>query len=75
MATTIRLSPEAERRLDVLVSKTGRSREFYLREIIQRGLEDIEDYYTAMETLERIRNGEEEVYSAEEVRRSLGLDD
>ena len=63
MATTIQLPPEAERRLDILVSQTGHSKDFYLREIIQRGLEDVEDYYTAMQVLERVRSGEEEVCS------------
>ena len=34
MAMTIQLPPEAERRLDILVSQTGRSKDFYLREVI-----------------------------------------
>ena len=75
MATTIQLSPEAERRLDILVTQTGRSKDFYLREIIQRGLEDVEDYYTAMQVLERVRRGQEKIYSDAEVRKNLGLDD
>ena len=35
----------------------------------------MEDYYLAADVLERIRQGTEEVYSAEEVSKSLGLDD
>ena len=74
MATSIRLSPELEQRLDNLASQTGRTKAFYLREMIERGLEDMEDYYLAADVLERVRKGEEPVYSSEEVRAELGLD-
>ncbi len=73
MATSVRLSPEAERRLDFLAVQTGRSKAYYLREMIERGLHDMEDYYLAAAVLERIRKGEEEVMSAEDFWR--GLDD
>lgn len=75
MATSIQLSPEIEQRLDFLASQTGRAKDFYVRELIERAVEDMEDYYLAADVLERIREGTEEVYSAEEVIRSLGLDD
>lgn len=75
MATSIRLAPDVEQRLDFLAAQTGRTKAFYLREIIERGLDDMEDYYLAAEVLERVRKGQEKVYSAEEVRRSLGLGD
>ena len=75
MATSIRLAPETEQRLDFLASRTGRTKAFYLRELIERGLEDLEDYYLAADVLERIRKGEEKVYSTPEVRDALGLDD
>lgn len=75
MATSIRLAPETERRLDFLASRTGRTKAFYLREIIERGLDDMEDYYLAAEVLERVRQGREKVHSAADVRRDLGLDD
>ncbi len=75
MATSIRLAPETERRLDLLASRTGRTKAFYLREMIERGLDDMEDYYLAAEVLERVRQDREEVHSAADVRRDLGLDD
>ena len=74
MATSIRLSPEIEQRLDYLASQTGRTKAFYLREMIERGLEDMEDYYLGLDVLERVRKGEEPVYSSEDVRAELGLD-
>ncbi|TIQ94847.1 MAG: ribbon-helix-helix protein, CopG family [Mesorhizobium sp.] len=54
MPTSIRLSPEVEHRLDDLVAMTDRSKAEYLRDFVERGLEDLEDYYWAEEVLERI---------------------
>lgn len=45
MATSIRLSPDLERRLDSLAAQTGRTKAFYLRETIERGLDDVGDHY------------------------------
>lgn len=75
MATSIRLAPETERRLDFLASSTGRTKAYYLREIIDNGLTELEDYYLAAQVLERVRKGQEDVHSAADVRKDLGLDD
>ena len=75
MPTSIRLNPETERRLDDLASQTGRTKAYYLREIIEQGIEEMEDYYLAVDVLERIRKGQEQVHSAADVRKDLGLDD
>ena len=74
MATSIRLDPAVEQRLDFLASQTGRTKAYYLREIIENGLEEMEDYYLAAEVLQRVRKGDEAVMSAAEVRKDLGLD-
>ena len=75
MATSIRLAPEIEQRLDFLASQTGRTKAFYLRELIERGLEDMEDYYLAADVLERLRKGQEKTHAAADVGADLGLDD
>jgi RHH-type transcriptional regulator, rel operon repressor / antitoxin RelB len=75
MPTSIRLAPQTDRRLELLASRTGRSKSYYLREMIERGLEEMEDYYLAADVLERVRKGEEAVYSLAEVERDLGLED
>lgn len=75
MATSIQLTPDIEHRLDYLATQTGRTKAFYLREIIERGLEDMEDYYLAVDVLERVRKDQEQVYSLDEVERRLGLAD
>lgn len=75
MATSIRLAPETEQRLDYLASHTGRTKAYYLREIIEKGIEELEDYYLAAQVLERVRKGQESVHSVAHVRAELGLDD
>ena len=75
MPTSIRLAADIERRLDFLASSTGRSKAYYLREIIEQGIADMEDYYLAAEVLERMRKGQEPVHSAADVRVELGLED
>lgn len=75
MATSVRLSQETEKRLEFLASSTGRTKAYYLREIIEQGIEEMEDYYLAVNVLERVRKGQEQVHSAAEARRDLGLDD
>ena len=75
MATSIRIAPDIERRLDFLAAQTGRTKAYYLREIIEKGIEEMEDYYLAVDVLERIRKGQEQVHSAIDVRKDLGLED
>ncbi len=75
MPTSIRLEPEIEARLNALAARTGRTKAFYLRQLIAEGLDDLEDYYAAVEVSERIRRGEETTRPLEVVIRELGLDD
>ena len=75
MATSIRLDEKTEQRLDKLAARTGRTKAYYLRELITGGLDDLEEAYLAAATLERVRAGREKVYTAEQVRTELGLDD
>ncbi len=74
MATSIRLDRATEQRLDQLAARTGRTKAYYLRELVTKGLDELEDYYLAAATVERVRKGEEAVYTAEQVREDLGVD-
>ena len=75
MGISFQLSPESEELIDFLAAYVARSKSLLLREIVERGMEDIEDYYLSIAVLERIRAGKERVYSSAEVRRALALDD
>ena len=71
----VRIPEDLDTRLNTLARRTGRSKNSFVREALMHQIDDIEDYYLGMETLERIRKGEERVYSSAEARRELGLDD
>lgn len=75
MATSIDLPAEVDRRVESLVIRTGRSKEFLVEQLISRGLAEVEDYYVASKVLERVRQGEEAAFSSTEVRQHLGLVD
>jgi len=75
MPTSIRLTPEIEERLNFLAAQTGRSKAFYLREIIERGLDDMEDYFLSADVLERVRKGKEKIRSSAEIKKDPGLED
>jgi RHH-type rel operon transcriptional repressor/antitoxin RelB len=74
MAVSIRLDPEIEQRLNHLSAQTGRAKSFYLRELIEGGLDDLEDYYLADAAMERIRKGQETLLDTGQVRKELGLE-
>ena len=74
MAVSIRLDPAIELRLDQLAAQTGRAKSYYLRELIEGGLDDLEDFYLADATMERIRKGQEKIISGSQVKKELGLD-
>lgn len=50
---SLRLDPDIERRLDELARRTGRTKSFYARELIEENLEDLEDRYLAEARLEK----------------------
>lgn len=60
--------------MDYLASATGRTKAYYLRELVVNGLEDVEDVYLADATIKRVRQGKEVTFPPAEVRSDLGLD-
>lgn len=75
MATSIRLAPEIERRLDYLASQSGRTKAYYLREIIEHGIEEMEDYYLAADVVERVHKDQKQVHSSADIMKGPGLVD
>ena len=45
MTTTIQLDHEIEDRLEQLAQATGRSKDFYVQELIRQGMDELEDAY------------------------------
>ena len=74
MAISIRLDPKTVSRLEELAQQTGRSKSYYLRELIESGLADMEDFYLADAAMERVRKGQEKLVDGQVVRKELGLD-
>jgi RHH-type transcriptional regulator, rel operon repressor / antitoxin RelB len=64
----IRLSPDIEKRLEELSKRTGRTKTYYAREAIVEYLDDLEDYYLAMD---RLKNPGRR-WTMEEVEKELG---
>jgi RHH-type rel operon transcriptional repressor/antitoxin RelB len=44
---TVRLPADIEKRLDLLAKRTGRTKNFYVRQAILRHIDDLEDYFLA----------------------------
>lgn len=71
----VRIPDEIYQRLQSLAERTGRTATFYVREALLEYLDDLEDIYLAERVLEKLRQGEEQTYTLEEVERHLGLAD
>ncbi len=72
---TVRLSEDTEQRLNKLAKETHRPKSFYVREAIERSLNEIEDIYLAQIRIESLRAGQSKTYTLEEVEKELGLAD
>jgi RHH-type transcriptional regulator, rel operon repressor / antitoxin RelB len=72
---TVRLSESTEQRLNKLAEETHRPKSFYVREAIERSLDEIEDIYLAQIRIESLRAGQSKTYTLEEVEKELGLED
>lgn len=75
MATSVRLDPDLQQRLDNLARQTGRSRAYYLREAIETHMDDLEDVYLADQRMEDLRAGRSRRHTVSEVEAELGLAD
>ena len=71
---TIRLSAEMEQRLTVLANATKRPKSFYVREALERSLDDIEDAYLAETAYERFKASGTKAVPLEEVMQDHGLE-
>lgn len=68
---TIRLPENTERRLNSLASATKRSKSYYVREALERFLDDLEDAYPAETAYEKFLTSGQKAISIDEVERGL----
>jgi RHH-type rel operon transcriptional repressor/antitoxin RelB len=72
--TTMQLAPEIEERLERLAKATGRSKNFYLQELIRHGMDELEDAHLGALEAERVHRGESSTRPLEAVMQDLGLE-
>lgn len=68
---SLRVPNELKERLDRLSADTHRPASWYVREALEKHLEDVEDYYDAVAIYQRIAAGGGNVVSLEEARKEL----
>ncbi len=67
---SLRLGKDLETRLDHLAEKTGRTKTFYIRKLLEEHIDELEDRYIAEQQLETPATR----LSSEQMRQELGLD-
>ena len=71
----LRLDPVTEARLSRLAVETGRKKSFYRRELIEQGMDDLEDAYLGALALEAHHRSGEATIPLDQVMGNLGLAD
>jgi len=72
---SVQLSDEMTARLDRLAKATKRTKSHFLREALERTLEDLEDAYLAETAYEEFLKSGEDAIPLEDVEKNLGLAD
>ena len=72
--TSVRLTPETDERLSRLATDTGRSKAFYIRHLIESGLDQIEYEYRISQDVSDYRAGKLKTFSMDEVREAYDLE-
>jgi RHH-type rel operon transcriptional repressor/antitoxin RelB len=67
---SLRLDKDLENRLDHLAKMTGRTKTFYIRQLIEQHIDELEDRYIAESRLENPADR----LTSKEMRKDLGLD-
>ncbi len=70
---SLRLPVELDERLSRLVAATGRSKSYYLRELVTAGIDDLEYAYGLVTRVEAIRAGQRETRPLDDLMSELGI--
>ena len=71
---SVRLSKETEARLSALSARTHHSKSYYVKEALERYLDDEEDYAILVSAYEKHLRTHGKTYSLEEVKAELRID-
>lgn len=74
MTLSVRIPTALENRLDALSERTHRSKSYYVKKALESFLEAQEEHILAVEAYEDYIKSGKKTYSADEVRKKLGLD-
>ena len=66
----VRISEDTEKRLEELANKTHRPKSYYIKDMLERYLEEYEDAYLA---LERLNDRNAKYFTTDEIEKELGL--
>ena len=69
----IRIPESLAGRLAHLADQTGRTKSYYVRAALEEKLEELEDYYLAMQALEKVSTGKSRLWTHEEIARGDDL--
>ncbi len=69
---TVRLTKELEQRLEKLAEITRRSKSFYIKEALERYLEDVEDAFVS---LDRVAEPQAKYYTSKEIIKKIDKDE
>ena len=75
ISLNIRIPDNLAGRLRNLATQTGRTKSYYVRTALEEKLEELEDYYLAMESLEKVSTGKSRVWSHEDLEQGRDLED
>ena len=71
----IRIPDTLAARLGTLASQTGRTKSYYVRAALERQLEDLEDYFLAVQSLEDVATGQSKIWTQEQLEQDDDLAD
>ena len=69
----IRVPEDLAGRLISLSEQTGRTKSYYVRAALEEKLQDMEDYFLAMESLENVHTGKSKTWTQEELEAEIDL--
>src|SRR5699024_10502165 len=74
VATSLRPTDELEQRIKKLAATTGRSQSFYINQMIEDGIDRVEQIYGILHETEQYQAGDLHTYSSDDLRHELGLE-